>query len=59
MGELPDAQREAIELHHLHGLTLAQTADEMGRTAPSVMGLLRRGLLGLQALLDEDDGQQS
>ena len=59
MEQLPDAQREAIELHHLRGLTLAETADDMGRTAPSVMGLLRRGLLGLQALLNEDDGPSS
>ncbi len=57
MSELPDAQREAVELHHLHGLTLAETAEAMDRTAPSVMGLCRRGLVGLRALLEEDESQ--
>jgi RNA polymerase sigma-70 factor (ECF subfamily) len=55
MSELPDAQREAIELHHLHGLTLAETAQAMDRTAPSVMGLLRRGLQRLRELLEVSD----
>ena len=55
MGELPDAQREAIELHHLHGLSLAETAEAMGRTTPSVMGLLRRGLQRLRELLSAAD----
>lgn len=55
MGELPDVQREAVELHHLHGLTLAETAQAMDRTAPSVMGLLRRGLQRLRELLEVSD----
>ena len=55
MSELPDAQREAIELHHLHGLTLAEAAQAVERTTPSVMGLVRRGLERLRELLEASD----
>lgn len=51
--QLPDAQREAIELHHLQEISLAQTAAALNRSQASVAGLLRRGLRGLRQLLDE------
>lgn len=51
--ELPEAQREAIVLHHLQGLKLANVATAMGRTEPAVAGLLFRGLKALQTLLME------
>ena len=50
---LPEAQREAIFLHHLQGLNLADVAKEMGRSEASVAGLLFRGLKALQKLLGE------
>ena len=50
---LPDAQREAIVLHHLQGLKLAEVAAEMGRTEAAVAGLLFRGLKALHGLLGE------
>lgn len=53
METLPDTQREAIELHHLHGMTLVETAAAMDRTAPAVIGLLRRGLSRLRELLQD------
>ncbi|MCO6042883.1 RNA polymerase sigma factor [Aeoliella sp. ICT_H6.2] len=53
LAELPDAQREAVELHHLHECSLAETADHLGRTVQSVVGLLRRGLKRLRELLQE------
>lgn len=53
LGELSEAQREAIVLHHLQGLTLAQTAAEIGRSESAVAGLLYRGLKKLHAVLDE------
>jgi RNA polymerase sigma-70 factor (ECF subfamily) len=49
--QLPADQRLAVELHHLHGLTVAQVAEEMGRTRPAVVGLLFRGLKRLRELL--------
>jgi RNA polymerase sigma-70 factor (subfamily 1) len=51
--ELPDAQREAIVLHHLQGLKLADVAVEMDRTEAAVAGLLFRGLKALQILFAE------
>lgn len=51
LAQLPDDQRDAIELHHLHGCSLAETAETMDRTVASVVGLLRRGLKQLKGIL--------
>ena len=53
MTKLPEAQREAIVLHHLQGLSLADVAQEMGKTEAAVAGLLFRGLKTLHNLLEE------
>ena len=55
LGELPDEQRNAVELHHLHGYPISELADLLGRTRPSVAGLLRRGLKRLRELLHEQE----
>lgn len=52
LGQLPAAERDAVELHHLQGCTLAETAAAMGRTKPAVMGLLFRGLKRLRRMLE-------
>src|SRR5437868_1420523 len=54
---LPDAQRRALELRHLHGRPLADIAREMGRTPAAVAGLLHRGLAQLRTLLGGDDAR--
>lgn len=54
MSQLPEAQRDAVELHHLQGLSLAEAAEQLGRTPTAVGGLLRRGLRKLRELLGED-----
>ena len=51
--KLPEAQREAIVLHHLQGLKLADVAAEMDKSEAAVAGLLFRGLSALQTLLVE------
>jgi len=48
---LPDPQRQAVELHHLKGLSLSEIAEELGVTKPAVAGLLHRGLKALRARL--------
>ena len=48
IGLLPDAQREALTLHHLQGMTLAEVSSRMNRTAPAIAGLLHRGLQALK-----------
>jgi RNA polymerase sigma-70 factor (ECF subfamily) len=52
---LPAPQREAIILHHLHGASLAETADRLGRTDAAVAGLLHRGLRKLRELMVSTD----
>jgi RNA polymerase sigma-70 factor, ECF subfamily len=53
LGRLPEDQRQAVELHHLKGLTVAEVAEAMSRTTRSVAGLLLRGMKRLRVLLEE------
>jgi RNA polymerase sigma-70 factor, ECF subfamily len=45
---LPDAQREAVTLHHLLRWTLDQVAGHMGRSPAAVAGLIKRALRQLR-----------
>src|SRR5262249_23373616 len=47
LARLPEAQRTALELHHLQGLPVQRVGQQMGRSAASVAGLLRRELTEL------------
>jgi RNA polymerase sigma-70 factor, ECF subfamily len=49
--DLPEAQREAVVLHHLQGLPLDAVSEELGRTPAAVAGLLKRGLRCLRERL--------
>jgi RNA polymerase sigma-70 factor (ECF subfamily) len=49
---LPEVQRQAVELHYLHGWSLAEVAEQLGRTKPAVAGLLHRGLEELRSRLN-------
>jgi RNA polymerase sigma-70 factor, ECF subfamily len=53
MAQLPEDQRQAVELRHLHGLATAEIARKMDRSVASVGGLLQRGLRALRLSLDE------
>lgn len=53
LAKLPEAQCEAIVLHHLRGLNLSSVAMEMERSEASVAGLLFRGLRALEVSLGE------
>ena len=57
--ELPDDQRQAIEMHHLQGLSLAEGGRRLGRSREAVAGLVFRGLKTLRALLVEKRGQST
>lgn len=46
---LPDGQRQAIELHYLEGLKLAEVAQALGKSTGAVAGLLHRGMKQLRA----------
>ena len=56
---LPAAQREAIILHHLHGASLTETAERLGRTDAAVAGLLHRGLRKLREILANGSGESA
>jgi RNA polymerase sigma-70 factor (ECF subfamily) len=52
---LPDAQREALTLHHLHDWTLDDIGRRLGRTPAAVAGLIKRGLRQLRQQLHEPE----
>jgi RNA polymerase sigma-70 factor, ECF subfamily len=56
LSELPERQHVAIELHHLQGLSLAETAKALHCTEPAAAGLIRRGMAQLRELLDAPAG---
>ena len=59
LAQLLPAEREAIELHQIHGLTLKETAEQLGRTSSAVSGLQRRGFAKLRQLLDDPESRSS
>jgi RNA polymerase sigma-70 factor (ECF subfamily) len=52
---LPDDTREAVVLKHCRNWTLAEIADQLGRTPSAVASLLHRGLKQLRELLREGE----
>jgi RNA polymerase sigma-70 factor (ECF subfamily) len=56
LAKLQDDQREAVELHHLKGLSVVAVAAQMSRSRSAVVGLLFRGLRRLRELLQEREG---
>lgn len=50
---LPDAQREAIQLHYLEGMKLSDVAEQMQKSSGAIAGLLHRGMKTLRSQLGE------
>ena len=55
LANLPEAQREALTMHHLGGSTLEQVAQHLGRSPAAVAGLIKRGLQALRHHLYEGE----
>jgi RNA polymerase sigma-70 factor (ECF subfamily) len=55
LGALPDDQRTAVEFRYLHGMSVPEVAERMGRSTVSVTGLLYRGMKALRSVLGEPD----
>ncbi len=54
---LPDAQREAVRLRHLEGLSIEQIARRLGRSMSAAAGLIKRGLHGLRQRMSDQSRQ--
>jgi RNA polymerase sigma-70 factor (ECF subfamily) len=54
LADLPEAQREALTLHHLQGWTLDQVAERLDRSPAAVAGLIKRGLRALREQLQAE-----
>ncbi|GIX00697.1 MAG: hypothetical protein KatS3mg111_4029 [Pirellulaceae bacterium] len=54
LARLPDSQAEALRLRYIHGCSLKEIAERMGRTELAVAGLLKRGLYTLRSRLSSD-----
>jgi RNA polymerase sigma-70 factor (ECF subfamily) len=52
LADLPETQREAIVLHHLEHLSLAEVSRRLDRSTTAVAGLIKRGLRRLRVRLD-------
>jgi RNA polymerase sigma-70 factor (ECF subfamily) len=54
---LPDAQREAVRLRHLEGLSVQQVAKQLGRSMTAAAGLIKRGIYGLRERMSDSHRQ--
>jgi RNA polymerase sigma-70 factor (ECF subfamily) len=52
---LPEGQRQAVVLYYWQGCSLAEIAEELGRSVSAVAGLLHRGLQQLGRQLPQPD----
>ena len=55
LATLPEPQRLAVELRHLHGWTLNEIAEHLNKTPSAVASLLHRGLARLRTQLAEEE----
>ncbi|HEY2412729.1 MAG TPA: sigma-70 family RNA polymerase sigma factor [Pirellulaceae bacterium] len=53
--QLTDEQQEAVILHHLHGMKLAEVAAQLERGIEAAAGLVHRGLIKLKQILNDGD----
>jgi RNA polymerase sigma-70 factor (ECF subfamily) len=59
IAELPDAQRDAVTMTRLLGMSNADVAEELSQTESAVRGLVARGLARVAALRAAARGEQA
>jgi RNA polymerase sigma-70 factor (ECF subfamily) len=52
LSALPDAQREAVELIHLHGYSIAEAAERAGATKAALKVRAHRGYRAMRAYIE-------
>jgi RNA polymerase sigma-70 factor (ECF subfamily) len=57
LAELPEAQREALELEYWHGWSLEEIGRHLGRSRAAVAGLIKRGVKQLRGRLRPEEGR--
>ena len=55
LAQVPEAQRRAVVLHHVLGLSVAEVAAEVGAPVGTVKARLSRGRAALEALLQDEE----
>lgn len=53
LARLPERQRVAVELRHVHGLSYPELAEALGRPVNTVKSDVHRGVIALRETLDE------
>ena len=53
VNELPENQQQVVVLYHLQGYSMAEVADQIGKSHSAVAGLLHRGLKALRKKLGQ------
>jgi RNA polymerase sigma-70 factor (ECF subfamily) len=51
--KLPEAQRDAVRMRHLEGMSLTEIAEQLQRSTTATAGLIKRGLAGLRTSLGD------
>jgi RNA polymerase sigma-70 factor, ECF subfamily len=59
LGQLPQDERTAIELKHLHGRSVAFISAQMGRTKQATAGVLKRGMRRLRENLGASSDREA
>jgi RNA polymerase sigma-70 factor, ECF subfamily len=54
LADLPEAQCQAVTLHHFEGWTLGQVGEHLGRSPAAVAGLIKRALQTLRQHIQEE-----
>src|SRR5262245_42251910 len=54
LAKIPPEQAIAVVHRHIHGMAVAEIAEELGRSKLAIAGLIKRGLKALRVRLTED-----